>query len=140
MTKVCIIHQKPSDGVPVRDDIILKAIRRLKRAFNVSTGNQLVVCSAHLDEARKKRSKFERSLMTSAGIGALFGIIMLAVAVLSQKSIFDIVRALVLLVFLVVVMAALSLYQYFPALEEGPKRKVAAVKARPTRAKRIKRR
>jgi uncharacterized protein YhaN len=140
MTKVCIIHQKPSDGVPVKDDVILKTIRKIKRAFKISTGNQLVVCKAHLEEARKKRSKFEKSLMTAAGIGALFGIIMLVVSILSQKSIFDILRALVLLVFLVVVMASLSLYQYFPALEEGPKRKVAAVKAKPTRAKRIKRR
>jgi len=140
MTKVCIIHQKPSDGIPVKDDLILKTIRRLKQAFKASTGNQLVVCNAHLDEARKKRAKFEKSLITSAGIGAIFGIIMLAVSILSQRSLFDILRAIVLLVFLVVVMSALSLYQYFPALEERPKRKVAVAKAKSAHATRRKRR
>jgi hypothetical protein len=140
MTKVCIIHQKPSDGTPVKDDLILKTIRGLKQAFKVSTGNQLVVCNAHLEEARKKRAKFEKSLITSAGVGAIFGIIMLVLSIFSQRSLIDILSAIVLLVFLVVVMASLSLYQYFPALEEGPKRKVAAAKAKSARAIKRKRR
>jgi hypothetical protein len=129
MTKVCIIHQKESDGIPVKDDFVLKAIRGVKKAFRVSTGNQLVVCKAHVEEAKKRRAKFERSLITSAGIGALFGMVMLVVSILSQRSIWDILRGILLLVFLVVVMAALSLYQYFPSIEEGPKRKAAPHKA-----------
>ncbi|VVB73665.1 Uncharacterised protein [uncultured archaeon] len=126
MAKVCIIHQKESDGIPVKDDIVLRAIRGVKKAFRASTGNQLVVCKAHVEEAKKRRAKFEKSLLTSALIGALFGTVMLVVSILSQRSIFDILRGILLLVFLVVVMAALSLYQYFPALEEGPQKKRAA--------------
>ena len=129
MAKVCIIHQKESDGIPVRDDFVLKAIRGVKKAFSISTGNQLVVCKAHIEEAKKRRAKFERSLMTSAGIGALFGLVMLVVSILSQRSIFDILRSILLLIFLVIVMSALSLYQYFPAIEEGSKRKTAPHKA-----------
>ena len=135
MAKVCIIHQKESDGIPVRDDLILKTIRGAKRMLKVSTGNQLVVCKAHVEEAKKRRAKFERSMMTLAGIGALFGVVMLAISILSQKSIFDVLRAIVLLVFLVLVMAMLSLYQYFPALEERPQRRSSAGKAEKKRGR-----
>jgi len=130
MAKICIIHQKESDGIPVRDDFVLKAIRSVKKAFRVSTGNQLVVCKAHIEEAKKRRAKFEKSLVTSAGIGALFGLIMLVISIMSQRSIFDILRSILLLVFLVIVMAALSLYQYFPSIEGGPKRKPVPHKAK----------
>jgi len=136
MAKVCIIHQKESDGISVKDDPVLRSIRSVKRIFKASTGNQLVVCREHLDEAHKRRAKFERSLMTAAGIGALFGVVMLAISILSQKSIFDILRAVLLLVFLVVVMSALSLYQYFPALEEGQHKKQAVHKGRELRRRR----
>ncbi len=118
MTKVCIVHQKPSDGIPVKDDWVLKTIRTIKRALRISTGNQLVVCSSHLEEARKRRLRFERSLLTSAGIGAVLGVILLLVSIFSNRSILNILQSLVLLVFLVVVMSAFSLYQYFPAFEE----------------------
>lgn len=136
MTKVCIItkeadgtpvkHQKESDGIPVKDDLILRSIRRVKQMLNISTGNQLVVCGGHIEEARKRRAKFEKSMMTASGIGAIFGIVLLVIAILSEKSIFDILRAIFLLVLLVVVMAALSLYQYFPAVEENKQGKPSA--------------
>lgn len=128
MVKVCIIDQKESDGIPVKDDLVLKSIRRIKQAFKISTGNQLVVCKTHLEEAKQKRSKFEKSLVTAAGIGALFGVIIVVIAILSQNSLLDILRAIVLLVFLVVVMAALSLYQYFPAVEESKQESAPSVK------------
>lgn len=118
MAKVCIIHQSESDGIPVRDDFVLGTIRRIKRMFKVSTGNTLVVCRMHEAEARQRRAKFERSLITSAGIGAVFGVILVVISILSQRSIIDILQSIVLLAFLVLVMSALSLYQYFPAIEE----------------------
>jgi len=118
MARVCIVDRKNKDGIPIRDDFILKSIRRIKETLNVSTGNQLIVCKDHIEEAKKRRTKFEKSLMTSAGLGAVIGVILLLISLFSGRSLIGILQSVVLLAFLVVLMASLSLYQYFPAMQE----------------------
>jgi len=116
---VCIICNKEKSGTPIKEDIVIRTIRRIKEALRISTGNKLVVCNEHIEEAKKRREKFEKSILTYGGIGAVLGIILVILAIFSQKSIVAILQTIVLLIFLVLVMAALSLYQYFPAIEEA---------------------
>ena len=139
MAKVCIIDRKNKDGIPIQDDFVLSSIRKAKETLKVSTGNQLVVCKEHLEEARKRRGKFEKSLMASAGLGAIIGVILLLISIFSGRSLVGILQSIVLLAFLVILMASLSLYQYFPALKEKaahPSRKAK----RPSKRARRKRR
>lgn len=119
MAKVCIIDREEKAGIPIKEDIVINAIRAIKRKLRISTGNDLVVCAAHVEEAKKRRERFERSLMTSAGIGAVLGIILVLLAIFNpNRSIVSVLQAIIFLLLLVLIMAALSLYQYFPAIKE----------------------
>lgn len=121
MAKVCVVCQKEKAGRPVREDIILKSIRRAKEFAKISTGNELVVCPDDYEEAKKRRQRFEKSLLTFGGIGAVLGIILVLIAIFQGRDILSIIGSLIFVVLLVAIMAALSLYQYFPAFEERGK-------------------
>lgn len=125
--QVCIVCGKERKGIPVKEDFVIRSIRRAKGAFKIATGNKLVVCPEHIDDARKKREKFERGLLTYAGIGAVLGVILVVVNLMTSFDAFRLIQSLALLVLLVVVMAMLSLYQYFPAI--GAPKTVAVPKA-----------
>jgi len=120
LTKVCIVDREEKNGIPIKDDVVINAIRTVKKRLKISSGNELVVCPAHLEEAKKRRERFERSLMTSAGIGAVLGVILVLLAIFNpNRSLISILQAILFLFVLVFIMAALSLYQYFPAVKEG---------------------
>ncbi len=61
MVKVCIIGKEEVNGrsYKVKEDIIISSIRKLKNFFKIATGNELVVCESHKEEAIKKRKNFE---------------------------------------------------------------------------------
>lgn len=122
---VCQKEQKPGQGTPVKDDIVIRAIRRIKKAFGISTGNVLVVCNNCLEESKKRRQKFERSLLTFGGLGAVLGVILLIAAILSGKSLIAILQSLLLLVFLVVIFSLFSLLQYHPTVATEVEKKAA---------------
>jgi fatty acid desaturase len=122
---VCQKEQRSGQGTPVKDDIVIRAIRRIKKAFGISTGNVLVVCDNCLEESKKRRQKFERSLLTFGGLGAVLGVILLIASILSGKSLIAILQSIILLVFLVVVFSLFSLLQYHPAVVIEAERKAA---------------
>lgn len=134
--QVCIVCGKERVGIPVKEDFVIRFIRRAKDALKIATGNKLVVCREHIEVAQKKREKFERGLLTYAGIGAVLGVILVIVNLMTAFDAFRLIQSLVLLVLLVGVMAMLSLYQYFPAIA-APKAaavpKAAAGRARKKR-------
>lgn len=114
--QVCIVCAKEKKGTPIREDIVINTIRAIKGVFKASTGNKLVVCDTDFEAAKKRREKFEKAFMTYAGIGAVLGVILLIFSLLSSFDIWRLVQSVFLLVLLVVIMAILSLYQYFPAM------------------------
>jgi hypothetical protein len=135
MTKICVVCHKEKQGRPVRDDIVLKSIRRVKEVLKISTGNDLVVCPDDYEEAKKRRQDFEKSLLTAGGIGAVLGIILVVIAVISGRDIIGILSSILFLIALVIIFALLSFYKYFPAVEEKPtaERAKEKPKAKPVR-------
>jgi hypothetical protein len=134
---VCVVCGKEKSGIPIREDFVIRLIRKLKGIFKLSTGNRLVVCNEHIEEAKKRRERFEKGLLTYAGIGAVLGIILILINILISFDIIRLLQSLLLLILLVIVMALLSLYQYFPAMATQPAILEEAVKkvARVTKVK-----
>ena len=125
MDKVCIIcHKETKKGIPIKEDFVIKSIRKVKRALRISTGNTLIVCEEHVGDAKKRREKFEKSLLTYVGLGAVIGIVLILISIFQSKSLSNILVSFGLLVLLVLLMAAFSLYQYFPSLMKKPEKKV----------------
>ena len=76
----CIICGKETVGSPVADDIVIKAIRKVKRAFGIARESRLVVCKQDLEEHLKRRKRFEKNMVQYAAIAF---ILVVAMVVLS---------------------------------------------------------
>lgn len=77
MPTVCIVCQQQKDGTPVKDDVILSSIRRIKQSLNIAKNNTLVVCAECLEEHKKRRQNFEKSMIQFGGLGLLILVILL---------------------------------------------------------------
>jgi hypothetical protein len=113
----CIICQKETVGIPVKDDFVIRGIRRIKSALKIARGTKLIVCSEHLEEATKRRERFEKTLLTYGGIGAAIGILLIIASLIGGRDLLSILSSLLLAVLLIVVFVILSLAYYFPAME-----------------------
>ncbi len=103
MDTVCIVCQNERDGKPapkdvlrrieregaeVSDDVVIRSIRRVKKAFNIAQNNRLVVCPDCMDEHVKKRKNFEKWLVIYGALGATITLITFLVAPDKLRGIF----------------------------------------------------
>jgi len=80
--KLCIECEKNVEGmkaVKIREDNVISAIRKIKRALGASKENELYVCEEHLKKHIERRKSFQKSLI-------LFGIAAVLVFVLGLIS------------------------------------------------------
>lgn len=125
MAKVCIIGKeevKKGKYYPVNDDLFLSTIRGIKEFFKISTGNKLVVCEQHLEEAYEKRKEFESSVIKMVAIVAVFAVLVVILAILNG-NLNLILSTLLLILLLFVLLAFISLFRYFPNVELSEKEK-----------------
>jgi predicted nucleic acid-binding Zn ribbon protein len=123
--RVCVVCQKERVGAQIKEDFVIRGIRRIKQMFKATTGNKLVVCGECKEIAKKKRQTFEKTLLTYLGLGGIILLIMLVLALISGGPIMSILQSVVVLLFFVILLAALSLLNYFPSFEgyEASKKK-----------------
>jgi len=74
---ICLICQKEATGLPIKEDFVIRGIRKIKTAFKVARGSKLIICNEHLEEAKRRREKFEKTLLTYGGLGGVIGIILI---------------------------------------------------------------
>ncbi|MEM3422240.1 MAG: hypothetical protein QXF35_02150 [Candidatus Bilamarchaeaceae archaeon] len=116
--KVCIecgnlVYGKKA--VKVKDDIILKILRDIKRATKTAKENELYVCEDDLKKNQQKRSEFLKSML-------IFGIAAAAVLLLSLVSIilsgvFNIGLLLFGFVVAATILLLVIITKYTPAVE-----------------------
>lgn len=104
---VCIICEKEKGGEPILDGHVIPIIRKVKKALGVAQNNQLVVCSDCFDAHKKRREKFEKTLMQYAAIGVIFFVLLLVLAPKLETFLFGLLIA--------GFMMLLSLVQYHPS-------------------------
>jgi len=114
--KVCIICGKERKGAQVQDDVVIRAIRRVKGALRVATNNTLVVCGGCMDEYKKKRAKFEKALVLYVVLAAILLVLIAVLPLISGK--FFSLESILFGVLIGVFIIALSLIGYMPKIAE----------------------
>lgn len=118
MARLCIVSREEvpkGEGTPIREDAIIRSIRKVKARLGILQNNELVVSDEKLEEYKKKRSKFEKMAVIHTTIAAVF-VILLVIGPLLMGAAFNIVSIFFALV-LGVMIVALALLGYVPALE-----------------------
>ncbi len=120
MARMCIVSRKEvpaGEGTPIREDAIIRTIRVIKGKLGILQNNELVVSNEALEEYTKKREKFEKMAVIHATVGAIlvvafiFGPLLLGAPFNPMGVLFSIILGLLV--------AALALLSYVPALEDG---------------------
>ena len=116
--KVCIICNKDVTGkraVRVKDDFVIRTIRRVKQILGVAKNNELYVCEDDFEEYKKRRSSFEKSIMIFGAMAGLliFGVVLLMI-ITGRFSISSIVSLLVLGILLLIFTLV---FRFTPAVE-----------------------
>lgn len=114
--RICIYTQKSVDGqlaVPVRDDRIIKTIRAVKKFFGIAQMNELYVSAPHLEEHKKRRRSFEKSLLFASVFAGLIIVVVLFSLIFSGRfDLWAIASAFIIAGFVL----ALPLFKYSPAI------------------------
>jgi hypothetical protein len=115
--RICIYTQKSVDGqlaVPVQDDRVIRTIRTVKKFFGIAQMNELYVSVPHLDEHKKRRRAFEKSLLFASVFSGLIIVVVIFSLVLSGRfDLWAIASAFIIAGFVL----ALPLFKYSPAIE-----------------------
>ncbi len=130
-SRVCIIcHEGIAEGgTPVKDDIIIRTIRNIKKRLRVAQNNTLVVCEKDLPEYQKRRKKFEKDIVVVAGISVFLFLILAGLPLLSGR--FNIGAFVSGLMVSVAVLAIGVVFKHVPALENMAAAPMQAPLAKP---------
>ncbi len=108
--KVCIICGKERNGIPVKEDDILAALRWFKKNVTRNEkGNRLVVCKECYPKYSKERKRYFTRRNLYIALGVILSIMIIGIA----HSIFSVIWG----VFVVLFMYLLSLVNYLPGLD-----------------------
>ena len=124
MARICIVSRKEvpaGKGTPIRQDAVLRGIRKIKARLGILQNNELVVSDECLEKYKKKRSKFEKMAVIHTTIAAVL-VLILVFGPLLLGAPFNIVSIFFALV-LGVMIAALALLSYVPGLDAGKEAK-----------------
>ena len=115
MATYCIICGKQANGIPVKNDHVLDALRLFKRKVTRNEqGNKLVVCKADYQVYKKKRDKYTSRQTLYIAVGVIFMILGLLVSVS--------VSTIAISILVIAVLYLISLINYTPALDTGKDR------------------
>ncbi len=113
--KVCIMCGKEKDGLDVKEDHVIAAMRWVKRNITRNPKNyHMVVCKEDFLAYKKKRDSFERKRIAYVIIGVVFTVLLLSFA--RGRFLGAIVYGGAVIIF----MYLLSLLSYMPAVELPP--------------------
>jgi hypothetical protein len=110
--KVCIMCGQEKNGLDVKEDHVIRAMRWVKRNITKNAKNyQMVVCKDDFLKYKKKREGYERKQILYIIIGILFLVLLLIFA--NGRYLGAIVYGFAIIIF----MYLLSLISYMPAVE-----------------------
>ncbi len=116
MANVCIVCKKEiENGNPIKEDAVIRFIKKMKQKTGTLQNNVLMVCDADLETYRKKRQNFEKMAVLHA-TAAVIVVAILFLAPLLLGAPFSFVNLFFALV-LGIMIAALAILSYTPGLE-----------------------
>ncbi|MCX8163296.1 MAG: hypothetical protein N3D10_01945 [Candidatus Micrarchaeota archaeon] len=117
MAKICIVCEKEIvEGYKIKESFVLDIIRKIKNKLKILKNNELFVCPNCLEEYKKRRKKFNNSLLINSIIAVLIFLVIIALPLIYNQE-FKIESILVLII-LVGFLSFFSLLSYIPSIEE----------------------
>ncbi len=119
MAKVCIIcgnEIKKTDGAyRVKEDIVIKWLREIKKKLKIAKNNELFVCKEDYEKYKEKRKQFERNFTFASALAAAILLLLIIVPIFfgSLPGISSIFFGLIVGAFLIL----MALISYLPAVE-----------------------
>ncbi len=105
----CLMCAKERDGIPIKEDNVIKAIRLIKRhVFKSEKRNRIVICRECYEGYKKHRKKYVRRQAMYVALGVMFLIMLMLINLSAYSALFGI--GMVILLYL------LSLLNYMPEL------------------------
>ncbi|MFN7991850.1 MAG: hypothetical protein U0R44_06885 [Candidatus Micrarchaeia archaeon] len=118
--KVCISCQKDVEGkpaAPVREDRIIRGIRKVKTVFGVAQNNQLFVCQACLPKHIERRKGFEKGMLFASVFSGLILVILIVAIILSGRfEPWAVVSAFIICGFILLMPI---FFQYAPSVDDS---------------------
>ncbi|MBU0585964.1 hypothetical protein KJ780_00475 [Candidatus Micrarchaeota archaeon] len=118
MPKVCIVctNEVQGNAYPVKDDRIIKAIRKVKATLGMAKNNELYVCEECFPKYEPKRKKFEKQMVYSIALAALIIVFVIGLQIISG-GLNLMIMFFGLLMGLGIILMAMLIY-FTPALEK----------------------
>ncbi|MGV8085135.1 MAG: hypothetical protein ACP5N9_02675 [Candidatus Bilamarchaeum sp.] len=116
--KVCVVCEAALEGkkaYPIKEDNIIRAFRKIKKAFNVAKMNELYVCEDDFKKHQQRRKSFENGLLLSSVLAGLLFVVVLGLSLFSGRfDLWSLFSAIVISIFII----CLPLFKYVPAVED----------------------
>lgn len=119
--KICIFCEKDVAGkeaVPIKEDQIIRTIRKVKKALHIAQMNELYVCKDDVKKHLERRRSFEWTMLIAAILAG--GVILLFILAFIFSGRFDLGSFLMLLVIAAFILIFPLPFKYAPALEGIP--------------------
>lgn len=132
--KVCIECGNPVYGkkaIKVKDDLVLKFIRKIKRVTKTAKENELYVCEDDLAKNQQKRKEFIKSMLLFGVAAAI--VFLLSLIVIFVKGQFDLSVFAFGVITAVAILTLTILAKYTPGVESG---EPVLIEQRPTEGER----
>jgi hypothetical protein len=116
--KICIFCEKDVEGkeaVRVKEDQIIRSIRRVKKALRIAQMNELYVCKDDVKKHMERRRSFERAMLLASILAGIVILLFISTLILSGK--FDLGSFLMVLVIAAFILVFPLPFKYAPALE-----------------------
>jgi hypothetical protein len=130
--KVCILCHKNVAGsraVKVKEDRVIRVIRKIKQLLRVAAGNELYVCEEDISKQVERRRSFEKNMLFFGILATLVVLLFLASVVMSGTlNLWVIVSAFFMGAF--ILLFAL-VFKYVPAIENTTPVMVPGIPATP---------
>jgi len=118
--KICIECEKNVEGmkaVKIKEDNVIAAIRKIKRAIRAAKENDLYVCEEHVKQHIERRKSFQKALILFGIAAVLIFILGLISMILSGNfNVIGFIAAVVISIFLILFAI---LFKYTPDVESA---------------------
>jgi len=123
LVEVCLICEKNKSGTKLKEGFIINNIRKIKKIFGIAKGNKLVVCDSCMEEYKKRRQNFEKTILLWSILGGILALFIIIPSVL-MYNIYEILRSIITAIILIgVLLILVGMVRYIPKLETIPIKK-----------------
>lgn len=119
MASVCVECGGEKKGYMVREDAVIRGIRRVKKMLGIAKNNILVVCAECAAVRKEKRERFEKRFVQHGAVAVIVFLLFVLVPVFSgaRWGVIELLTSALLAALVGGAILLLTLFGYSPAFE-----------------------